>query len=174
MTFSQFSLPATTINGYLWDTMKRIDPTLSKKYGRKTPFFPLSDAASGANSSENKPYIIYDRMLRLRRNAFPYIKNEHLLYYLKGKEVDTLEWSLAIQIILDRMDDAAQDINEWNRNQDDPAGVYFHHLRVSQSDSGEMGSPVETRDFSPRPFYISQFVVAAEYHFTESIESFFP
>jgi hypothetical protein len=159
MTFSDFSLPANTINGYLWHTMKQIEPTFAKKYGTKAPFFPVSDSAAGVKAWENKTYIIYDRMLRLTRSPFPYIKREHLLYYVKGKEVDTLEWGMAIQHILDRMDDAAQDINDWNRSQASP-----------QTDSGDMGSPSTTRDFSDRPFYITRFIVDAQYHFTESLD----
>jgi len=174
MTFSQFTLPALTINGYLWDTMKQIEPTFAKRYGSKIPFFPLSDSVSGVKSWENKPYFVYDRMLRLTRQPFPYIKRDHTLYYLKSKEVEALEWGLAVQYILDRMDDAAQDINDWNRSQTTPAGVYFHNLRVSQTDAGDMGSPTLTRDFSTRPHYITRFIVDSEYHFTEPLEAFLP
>lgn len=171
MSLSVFTMPITTVNGYLWDTMKQVDPSLSKKYGQRVPFFPLSDSTSGTKSWENKPYVIYDRMLRIRRNPFYPIKNDHILYYLKGNEEQTIEWGSAIQYILDRQDDAAQDINDWNRNQTDPAHVYFHHLRVHQTDSGDMGSPSGTRDFSVRPYYITRFIVEAEYHLTDSIES---
>lgn len=172
MTFAIFTLPVLTINGYLWDTMKQIDPSFEKKYDGQMPFYPISDSASGAESWDSKPYVIYDRMLRRSKNPFYPVKNDHILYYVKGKEIDTLEWGMAIQYILDRMDDAAQDINEWNRQQATPAGVYFHNLRVYQTDSGAMGSPSDTRDFSTRPFYITRFIVDAEYHLTDSIESF--
>lgn len=172
MTFSQFTLPVLTVNGYLWDTMKQIEPTLANKYKTQVPFFPVSDAAAGTKTWDNKPYVIYDRMMRTTRNPFHPIKKDHLLYYVKGKEIDTLEWGMAIQYILDRMDDAAQDINEWNRNQDEPANVYFHNLRVYQTDSGDMGSASLTRDFSVRPFYITKFIVDASYHFTDSLESY--
>lgn len=168
MKFSDFTLPALTINGYLWHTMKQIDPTLSqtKNYGQKIPFFPMSDAASGTKSWENKTYIIYDRILKLRPSPFYPIKREHLMYYVKGQEEGSLEWSMAIQYILDRMDDAAQDINDWNRSQDVPANVYFHHLRVYQTEDAV------SRDFSNRPYYISSFIVEAEYHFTDSVEQY--
>lgn len=172
MTFADFSLPVLTVNGYLWDTMKNIEPTFQKQYGAKMPFFPVGDPTSGTKSWENKTYIIYDRMLRPRKKPFPYIKNEHILYYVKGKEVQTLEWGMALQMILDRMDDAAQDINDWNRAQANPSGVYFHHLKVHQTDSGDMGSSSLTRDFSVRPYYVTKFIVEAEYHLTDSLESF--
>lgn len=166
MTFSQFTPPVLVINDYLWSVMKQIDPTLTqvKNYGNKTPFFPMSDSASGTKSWETKPYIIYDRMLKVTNNTFYPIKKEHILYAIKGKEESTYEWSTVIQYILDRMDDAAQDINDWNRSQENPSNVYFHHLRVFQNDYSR------SRDFSNRPFYITEFVVEAEYHFTDSIE----
>ena len=170
MSFSQFSLPVLTINGYLWDTMKQIDPSFQKKYGTKIPFFPISDSASGTKSWDSKPYIIYDRMLRRSSGPFYPIKNEHILYYLKAKEEGILEWTMAIQYILDRMDDAAQDINNWNKSQGVCSNVYFHNVKVHQTDSGQMGSPLESRDFSVRPFYISKFIIDVNYHFTDSIE----
>lgn len=168
MKFSDFTLPALTVNGYLWDVMKRIDPTLSqtKNYGSKIPFFPMSDAASGTKAWENKSYVIYDRIIQSTGRSFYPIKREHLMYYVKGKEEQSLEWGMAIQYILDRMDDAAQDINEWNRSQESPANVYFHHLKVYQT-----GDSV-SRDFSNRPYYITEFIVEAEYHFTDSIEQY--
>lgn len=166
MKFSNLDTPVVTINNYLWDTMKRIDPTLShtKNYGKtKIPFFPISDSASGMKAWENKPYIIYDRMLMARTSPFPYVKCEHIVYALKGKEEDLMEWSLVLQRILDRQDDSAQEINEWNSKQEVPAKVYFHSTSILQNTS------TDVRDFSTRPFYISQFIVKADYHFTDSI-----
>lgn len=166
MTFADFTLPVLTVNGYLWSVMKQIEPTFQKQYGTKIPFFPMSDSATGTKSWENKTYVIYDRMLRVTGKPFYPIKKEHILYAVKGKEEETLEWGMAIQYILDRQDDAAQDINTWNRSQANPSNVYFHSLRVFQSDSSR------ARDFSNRPFYITEFIVEAEYHLTDSIESF--
>jgi hypothetical protein len=168
MTFANFTLPVITINNYLWSVMKQIEPSFDKKYGKTMPFFPISDSASGTKSWETKTYVIYDRMLRMTGSPFYPIKKEHILYAVKGKEEETLEWGMAIQYILDRMDDAAQDINEWNRNQTTPTNVYFHNLRVFQTN--RMSS--QARDFSNRPFYITEFIVEAEYHLTDSIESF--
>ena len=141
----------------------KLDKTLKykKNYGDTLPFFPMSDSASGLKAWENKPYFIYDRMLRLTGSPFPYIKKEHILYALKGKEEQTLEWSMALQYIIDRQDDSAQDINDWNRSQTSPSGVYFHSTRLLQT-----GGSV-SRDFSNRPFYITEFIVEAEYHLTD-------
>lgn len=165
MSFSNFTLPATIINGYLWDTMKSIDPNISKGYRNQIPFFPISDSSSGAKSWENRAYFIYDRMIKMSSKSFYPIKQEHLLYYLKGNEIQTLEWGMALQQILDRGDDAAQDINNWNSKQENIGNVYFHSLCVNQASGGDMSSSASTRDFSVRPHYITQFIVAAEYHF---------
>lgn len=166
-TMADFSLPVLTVNGYLWNTIKQIEsPAFAKKYGTKIPFFPLGDSNSGTKSWEDKTYVIYDRMLKMTNSPFYPIKKEHILYAVKGKAVDIFEWSTAIQYILDRQDDAAIDINKWNANQNNPADVYFHHLRVFQT------GPTAARDFSNRPYYISEFIVEMEYHFTNSIEDF--
>jgi hypothetical protein len=167
MTFSNFTLPVLTINGYLWDTMKQIEPTFQKKYGNTIPFFPMSDSASGTKSWENKTYVIYDRMLKMTPSPFPYIKKDHILYAVKGKEEQTFEWGMALQYILDRQDDSAQDINDWNRSQNNPTNVYFHHLRVFQAGDSSFS---RSRDFSNRPYYITEFIVDATYHLTDSIE----
>jgi hypothetical protein len=145
--------------------MKQLEPTFQKSYGNTIPFFPMSDHTSGTKSWENKPYIIYDRTLKMTASPFYPIKKEHILYAVKGKEEQTLEWSMALQYILDRQDDAAQDINSWNSAQTNPSNVYFHHMRVFQTATST------SRDFSNRPFYITEFIVEAEYHLTDSIES---
>lgn len=166
-TMADLSLPVLTVNGYLWDTIKGIEsPAFAKKYGTKIPFFPLGDSASGTKSWEEKTYVIYDRMLKMKNNPFYPIKKEHILYAVKGKPNDIFEWGAAIEYILDRQDDAAQDINSWNCTQNNPANVFFHHARVFQLDYARV------RDFSNRPYYISEFVVEIEYHFTDKIEDY--
>jgi hypothetical protein len=165
MSLSNFTYPATIVNGYLWDTMKEIDPSVSKGYGNKIPFFPITDAASGTKSWENKAYFIYDRIIKMQRKSFYPMKQEHMLYYLKGNEEKTIEWGMALQQILDRGDDAAEDINNWNRRQESIGNVYFHSLCVDQINTGDMSSSMLTRDFSTRPYTITQFIVVAEYHY---------
>lgn len=165
MSLSDLTLPVLAVNGYLWDTMKQVEPTFASRYGSTLPFFPLSDSATGA-SWENKPYIIYDRMMRTTGSPFYPIKKDHILYAVKATDVESLQWGLAIEHILDRSDDSAQDINDWNRSKNNKYKVYFHSLRVFQAESSV------NRNFSTRPYYITEFIVQAEYHFTESLESF--
>lgn len=174
MSFSNIGVPALAVNGYLWDTMKQIDPTLTqtKRYGTKIPFFPISDSASGQKQWENKPYFIYDRVFRYSADPFYPKKNETILYYLKAKSVDSFEWSSVFQMILDRQDDVAKDINEWIRNNggNEVYPVYFHDLRVYQTRAGAASGDI--REEASRPYYITEFLVDACYHFTKSLEDY--
>lgn len=176
MSFEQLGVPPLAVNGYLWDTMKQLDPTLTqtKKYGNKMPFFPIGDSAAGQKQWENKPYFIYDRIFRFSANPFYPKKRESFLYYLKAKPIETLQWSAAMQLILDREDDSAKDINEWIRNNggNDEYPVYFHTLRVYQARSGSPSSEGRTREETSRPYYITEFMIDACYHFTKSLEDY--
>jgi hypothetical protein len=167
MSLSIFTPPAVTINGYLWDTIKKLDPALAKTYGKTMPFFPISDAASGTSSWENKAYVIYDRMLQPITSPFPYIKREHVHYSVKGNEQQSMQWSMAIQTILDRMDDAGKDVNEWNKKQTNPEKIFFHSISTMQ-----FRNPTEVRDFSNRPHFITNILLDCEYHYTESLEQY--
>lgn len=164
MSLSNLVVPTTVINNYLWDTMKSIEPSFATIYGSTVPFFPLGDSASGDASWTNKTYVLYDRMLRVTGSPFYPIKRDHIIYAVKGTDIASLQWSAALQYILDRQDDAAQDINDWNRSQATPSKIYFHEMRIFQADRST------ARDWSSRSYYITEFVIDAKYHMTESLE----
>jgi hypothetical protein len=176
MSFESLAVPTLAVNGYLWDTMKQLDPTLTqtKRYGNKIPFFPIGDSASGQKQWENKPYFIYDRVFRFSSNPFYPKKRESFLYYLKAKPIDTLQWSAAVQLILDREDDAGKDINDWIRNNggSDEYPLYFHYLRVYQARSGSPSSDDSVREETSRPYYITEFMIDVCYHHTKSLEDY--
>jgi hypothetical protein len=160
MSLSDLVLPTTVINNYLWDTMKTIEPSLATTYGKVVPFFPLGDSASGDASWVNRAYVLYDRMMRTTNDPFYLIKKDNILYGVKGTDIQVLQWSAAIQYILDRQDDSAQDANAWNSQQANPANVYFHSLRAYQTDRAN------ARDWSSRSYYISEFIIDIKYHLT--------
>jgi hypothetical protein len=69
-------------------------------------------------------FAVFDRMLKMRKNAFPHIKSEQLLYYfykMAGDPVDLIETTQVVQDLLDREDESAQDINNWIKTL--PAGT---------------------------------------------------
>jgi hypothetical protein len=177
-------IPSLAVNGFLWDTMKELNPELSSAYGDIIPFYPIGDSAAGDGPWDNKPYFIYDRVFRFSSKPFYEHKRESTLYYLKATEIDSLEWSAVLQIILDREDDAAIDINNWIRRQwknlkdesNDPENVenpypfYFHNVRVYQSRSSTPSSPGKLREASTvQPYYITEFMIDTHLHFTNQL-----
>ena len=159
--FNDLAHPAVAVNGYVWDVMKSMEPTLATTYGKITPFFPNTDALSGTAPWESNCYVIYDRSFRTAAGPMYAIKRESIIYSIRGTTDQTTKWSRAIQYILDRQDDAAQDINAWNRKQTVLNGVYIHHVRVSQN-----GSSIP-RTFSTQPLNVVELFVDVEYHFTD-------
>jgi hypothetical protein len=176
MSLEDLVVAPAIVNKYLWDTMKAIQPSLSesKNYGQTIPIFPLGDASSGKKSWENKSYIIYDRMFTKMKDSFYPIKCEEIRYNLKAKERDTFIWGSAIQTILDRSDDAGKDINKWIRDHGgkDIYPIFFHKLRVYQVASSLATETENLRDFSIRPYYVSEFIIDMEYHYTNSLEDY--
>lgn len=120
--------PPTIINIYL---QQKLGPIFGA-----VPMFPTvpSDLASvsdgftidqltgddaGVRFTFGGQAAIYDRMFKMRRTPFPYIKCEQVLYYFyamtESAVVNLIEMTQNIQDLLDRGDDSAQDINEWVR-----------------------------------------------------------
>lgn len=158
--------PIAVINGYLWSSFKEIDPGLAIAYtinGKEiTPIFPISDSMADNMAWTNKAYLLYNSVYSRPAGPFYPIKRESIYYALKGNAGQTFEWSRAIQKVLDRQDDAARDANEWNRN-NLKSPVFFHNLRVFQAGDSK------TRDYVVKPFYYTDIMVRAEYHFNDSV-----
>lgn len=97
-------------------------------------------------------FAVYDRMFKMRRRAFPHIKDEQLLYYfykMQGDPEALIFATQAVQDLLDRGDESAEDLNKWIINSpdyDEATGlykeeflpVYFHDIKIFQLE--------ETRD----------------------------
>lgn len=89
--------------------------------------------------------VTYDRLMRFRNSAFYGIKKEQLIYTIYGSVQSVQNLNIVISQLLDREDAAAQDLNDWAR--DNPimlngtpvsSNVFFHSIKVYQVD--------ETRD----------------------------
>lgn len=119
--------PPTIINTYL---QQKLGPLFGA-----VPMFPTvpSDLAAVSDGftinqlmgdelrfSFNGQAAIYDRMFKMRRTPFPYIKCEQILYYFyamtESAVVNLIEMTQHIQDLLDRGDDSGKDINEWIRS----------------------------------------------------------
>ena len=108
--------PPTIINAYL---AAKIDPGFNAE--GTTYFFPTlpTDIENLTTTfpNSNEVFAVYDRMFKMRRTPFPYIKCEQLLYYFYavGENATTKMVITQQQIsdLLDNGDDSAKDLNEW-------------------------------------------------------------
>ena len=136
--------PPTIINAYLNAKMDfgsegeitYFFPTLPTEIDSLTETFPQSTGVFG----------VYDRMFKMRRMPFPYIKCEQLLYYFYAVgENATSKMVLTQQKVsdlLDNGDDSAKDLNEWAAANPDlwplSKPCFFHNFKIYQLE--------ETRD----------------------------
>lgn len=107
------SYPPIFINDYLSEKV-------SEKFNFTFPFFPtgpstIEQLTQTFPDSEGL-FAVYDRMFKLRRKAFPHIKDEQLLYYFYKTAGDPellIETTQIVQDLLDRSDESAQEVNAW-------------------------------------------------------------
>jgi hypothetical protein len=108
--------PPTIINKYL---AAKLDPNFGGE--GTTYFFPTLpteiDALTETFPDSNEVFAVYDRMFKMRRMPFPYIKCEQLLYYFYavGQDATTKMVITQQQIsdLLDNGDDSAKELNDW-------------------------------------------------------------
>lgn len=178
--------PPSFINAYLQEK-------IAISEGFATPMFPttptdMPTAGQGFTMSQligDDPTVtyrfggaaaIYDRMFKMRRTPFPYIKCEQVLYYFYSMQEDAasklIKITQRVQDLLDNGDDSAQDLNKWAAQKQasatplvDEAGVklllpFFHSIKVFQLQ--------ETRDVvdfaTARTFVGNKIVVDYDWH----------
>jgi hypothetical protein len=154
------SYPPIFINTYL-------QQKLGSEFGA-VPMFPsmpsdfniadgitIEDLSGGGRFIFGGQASTYDRMFKMRRKAFPHIKDEQLLYYFYATREEAVPnlffMTQKIQDLLDRGDESAEDLNTWVRdNMLGESGiytaadeveylpVYFHDIKIYQLE--------ETRD----------------------------
>jgi hypothetical protein len=168
------SYPPIFINDYLKEKILNIADN-------DVPFFPTSPSTieqltqTATLNNTGNLFAVYDRMFKMRRKAFPHIKDEQLLYYFYSLDipvmVDTTQY---IADLLDRGDESAQDLNSWisskltNGVYVKPDGnttkeflpVYFHDIKIYQLE--------ETRDIvdfgTARTFAGNKIIIDYCYH----------
>lgn len=142
--------PPSIINKYLGSKVdERFD-------SGNTYFFPTLptdiDSLTQAFPQSNGLFAVYDRMFKMRRTPFPYIKCEQVLYYFYATGDSTKGWGPTEQMVhiqqlvsdlLDSGDDSAKDLNDWaSANQSlwtpESKPCFFHNFKIYQLE--------ETRD----------------------------
>jgi hypothetical protein len=112
------SYPPIFINDYLKEKILNIADN-------DVPFFPTSPSTieqltqTATLNNTGNLFAVYDRMFKMRRKAFPHIKDEQLLYYFYSLDiVAMINATQYIADLLDRGDESAQDLNSWIANND--------------------------------------------------------
>lgn len=117
----------------------------------------------------------WDRMFRMNRKKFPHIKSEQVLYYFYATEEDAVTNMIQVQEavyrLLDRMDESAEEVNDWCSNRRVNLGnaqnpdlidnmFYFHNFKVYQLE--------EVRDIidfgTARTYAGNKIIIDYEYH----------
>lgn len=172
------SYPPVIINEYLAEKV-----TERVQFNGEFRFFPtrptdINSVTEQFPAQSNDVFAVYDRMFRLRRDPFPHIKKEQILYYLYKKNSDPESLIETIQVIydlMDRGDESAQDINAWINDKTNSQGilqfgsgrgirqfkpVFFHEMKVFQL---EEARDIEAFD-SNRTFSASKMIINYDYH----------
>ena len=151
------SYPPIFINDYLREKLSLL--LGPESVAVDVPFFPTSPSTieqltqTATINNTGNLFAVYDRMFKMRRKAFPHIKDEQLLYYFYSLDIPVMvDAGQHIADLLDRGDESAYDLNEWIKSKlvgglyVKPDGnstkeflpVYFHDLKIFQLE--------ETRD----------------------------
>jgi len=160
--------PIHVVNKYLWSKFKEeiAAGTTAEKarynYGTLIPIFPVNDSTSGDAKWINRPYFVYTEAFRVTHGLYV-MKKSTFVYSLKANVDDHLGWAALLQRTLDRQDDAAADVNDYNLmlKETRPAEycpVIFHSFRVYQNEPAKPSGSVST------PAVTAHFMVVAEYH----------
>lgn len=155
------SYPPILINDYVKEKLSSL--LGPENIDVNVPFFPTGPSTieqltqTATINNESQLFAVYDRMFKMRRKAFPHIKDEQLLYYFYSLDIATmLDATQYIADLLDRGDESAQDLNSWISSKLEGANslyvkrdingnvekeflpVFFHDIKIFQLE--------ETRD----------------------------
>ena len=168
---SPMNTPMLWINNYLSEKI----PLLADL--DKFPFFPstpstINDLTQYFSQSTQGVAATWDRLIRMRRNAFPHIKQEQALYYFYAQASNPTEVMVQIQEavlrLMDREDETAEEINNWSKGKvidGMSCKFYFHRFRIYQLE--------EVRDIidfgTARTYGGNKIIIDFEYHQDNSI-----
>jgi hypothetical protein len=179
---SILNTPTIWVNKYLQHKIAQADA------GIGLPFFPTTPSTIDDLTEQwvkindvRYPYAgvmaTYDRLIRMNKKAFPHIKCEQVMYYFYATRDDVIENMVKVQETvlrsMDRMDESAQEINDWCSNRQIDLGdeglvdcqFYFHTFKVYQLE--------EVRDIidfgTARTYGGNKIIIEFDYHQIGSI-----
>lgn len=168
---SVFNTPVLWINKYLQEKVIGLaDVPMPFFPSRPTTIDELTEQWIVIND-ERYPYTgvmaVWDRLVRMRRSAFPHIKQEQILYYFYATADDVTDLMVKVQEtvlrLMDREDETAEEINKWSEGKTIDGMTnqfYFHRFRIYQLE--------EVRDIidfgTARTYGGNKIIIDFEYH----------
>lgn len=108
---------------------------------------------TGTSSANPGKVAVYDRMFKLRRQAFPVLKYEQLLYYFYAySTVELQKLQQRAQDLLDWGDQSAQELNEWAKGIWEAKGSNYDTNGRPILYFGT-SAPADTNDWFAMPFF---------------------
>jgi hypothetical protein len=157
MTEPLLNTPTLWINEYLKSKLSNLIQTPDgARLG--VPFFPSKPATideltesfiivDNQQAQYSGVMAVWDRLIRMNRKPFPHIKQEQMLYYFYATQDNVTETMVQVQEavlrLLDRLDESAEDVNNWAKGKQINVGTlsspvlisskfYFHDFKVYQ------------------------------------------
>lgn len=188
MSTSTLNTPGLWVNRYLQEKFAELivdnpDTPEDETAGIGVPFFPSRPASIDELTEQwivignqrlqySGVMATWDRLIRMRRSPFPYIKCEQLLYYFYATEQNVTETMVQIQEtvlrLMDRGDDSAEDINKWAKGKvigGMTCKFYFHNFKIYQLE--------EVRDIidfgTARTYGGNKIIIDYDYHQMQDI-----
>ena len=116
------------------------------------PFFPIHDSTGIEAGWENNPYVVYDWIKMRNDSSFHPIKTHQLIYSIRGTVTQVYETRDAIVDRLDREDESAQVLNQWQKDNNYTDCAFFHSIRAWQS--SRVLEPDNTKQYYVLPMII--------------------
>jgi len=152
--------PHIFINRYMQDKIAELSgtglpflPTLPTDYNGQVGDIQLITETNGTVPG-GESVAVYDRMFKLRRQAFPHIKYEQLLYYFYSYGVDDLfRLQQQAQDLLDRGDESAEEINAWIKSVWETKGSNYDPISNRPILYFGTDAPADTNDWFALPYF---------------------
>lgn len=193
--------PTVILNEYLQAAIPKVLPDLygdaatTIRPARPTDISTIWNEGTTL-SNDTALGIVYERMFKLRRGAFPHCKCEQVIYYLYSvggsgsDQVETLmDVTQAIFDLVDRGDESAEEINAWQNNNlnangkinihsdgevrpDRTDGAEFEPVRFSELRLFQLEEGRDIIDFATAETYFgNKLIIDYEYHDTKGFNN---
>jgi hypothetical protein len=171
MPVSLLNTPVLWINHYL---QEKISEEINPNTTDVVPFFPTGPNTIEALTTtfpEAGVMAVWDRMFRMRRDPFPHIKCEQVLYYFYAQAGNPIPTMVKIQELtmrlLDRGDESAQELNSWAKGktievegEQLSCKFFFHNFKIYQLEEAR-----DIVDFgTARTYAGNKIIIDYDYH----------